>query len=466
MRSVGRLSSVLLLSLVSLLAFCVYLLTLAPDLTWANNGVDGGELITAVYTHGLPHPPGYPLYRLLGQVIGRLPLYPIAYRFNLFSAIAAALAAGVVSVTVYQTAAERRSGSLTAVAVGLTLAFAALVWSQATITEVYGLALLLLALFLWALLTERPSWLTGLFLGLSLTAHLTAWLMLPLALALTPRRRWPRLLAGLLVGLLPLALLPWLADPASPVVWGDPTTLRGWWWLVSGQLYRGYTFALPLADLPTRLTAWTPILLSQFTWAGIPLIVAGVMMLPRSERRVAYGLAATAVLYLLFALFYLPDDAINHTLPAWLLLGLLLSPAYQRLSILALCLPLILLLINFSGQNLRADQQVRERAEALLPAIPRAAIVETPGDPTIFALWYFQHVEGQRPDVVLVDEDLFAHDWYRARLASLYPALAGLEQPDLSVFQAANVGERPYCQATINTHLAPYNLTCAEETSS
>jgi hypothetical protein len=88
-------------------ALVVYLLTLAPDLTWAHDGVDGGELITAVFTHSLPHPPGYPLYRLLTQPLLALPLGNVAYRFNLFSALTIALAAGLVALTSYQLPATR-----------------------------------------------------------------------------------------------------------------------------------------------------------------------------------------------------------------------------------------------------------------------------------------------------------------------------------------------------------------------
>jgi hypothetical protein len=454
-------------ALTGLLALAVYWLTLARDLTWANYGVDGGELITAVLTHGSPHPPGYPLYILAGRLAYLLPLEPIAARFNLLSAICVALAAALMACIAAQDGlpfAKEKAGGITAVALGLTLAFTPLIWGQALIAEVYGLALLLLAAFLWSLFTRQPAWLIGLLLGLSATAHPTAWLMLPLALAFTPRPAWPRLLVGLAAGLLPFLALPWLIGDSSPVVWGDPGTLSGWWWLVSGQLYRGYLLALPPADWAARLVAWGPPLLAQFTWAGLPLILAGVYGLARTERRAAGWLGGTAVLYLLFAFTYLPDDAIVNSLPAWLLLGLLLLPALRRLGWLALALPPILLLLNFNGQNLRADQALRAQAETLLPAIPNAAIVATPGDGTIFALWYFQHGEGQRRDIVLVDEALFAYDWYRARLALLYPDLAALDQPEWAVFQAANGGERPFCQATLSpTGKPPTNLICSQD---
>ncbi|MCZ7673940.1 MAG: hypothetical protein M5U34_45830 [Chloroflexi bacterium] len=35
-------------------ALIVYLLTMARDLTWAHYGIDGGDLITAVITQGVP----------------------------------------------------------------------------------------------------------------------------------------------------------------------------------------------------------------------------------------------------------------------------------------------------------------------------------------------------------------------------------------------------------------------------
>jgi hypothetical protein len=329
-----------------------------------------------------------------------------------------------------------------------------------------------LAAFLWALLGQRPLWFTGLLLGLSITAHSTAWLMLPLALALglrpygvngTPNTpyatRTTLFLGGLLVGLLPLALLPWLSNPHSPIVWGDPTTLPGWWWLVSGQLYRGYLFGLPVVEWLPRLADWTPRLMAQFTLAGLPLIIAGFFLVEREARRWMVWLGATAVLYLLLAFTYRPDDAIVYTLPAWLLLSLLLTPALRRLGGWAISLPLVLLLINFNGLNLSADRQVRADATALLSQIPPRALVETPGDATIFALWYFHHVEGMRPDLALIDRELLAYDWYRARLMRLYPDVGFTKFNGYLI----NEGERPFCQTTLApTTATPYTLHCSE----
>lgn len=205
-------------------ALLLFAMTAAPDLTWAHNGYDGGELITASYTLGVPHPPGYPTYVLLGNLFGALPIGTIAYRYHIFSGVAVAVAVALLARTLMSASDQRLSPS-TASAVAVGVALLPPIWSQATIAEVYGLNLALVAAFVFALLVLKRPLVTGIILGLVLTTHVTSILLIPAALALTPRANWPRMAGGMAVGLLPLLLLPSLATSGSPVVWGDPTTL-------------------------------------------------------------------------------------------------------------------------------------------------------------------------------------------------------------------------------------------------
>lgn len=49
---------------VASIAFLVYAVTVAPGITWENLGGDEGDLLTAAFTWGIPHPSGYPTYLL------------------------------------------------------------------------------------------------------------------------------------------------------------------------------------------------------------------------------------------------------------------------------------------------------------------------------------------------------------------------------------------------------------------
>ena len=87
-------------SALSLVWFAVYLITVSPTV----NFIDSGELITAVHEPGVAHPPGYPLYTLLGYVAAHLPFGEVAWRVNVMSAFWGALAVGAFFVLLYKVA--------------------------------------------------------------------------------------------------------------------------------------------------------------------------------------------------------------------------------------------------------------------------------------------------------------------------------------------------------------------------
>lgn len=437
-----------------LLVLAIYLPTVSRDLTWLAHSGDGGELITAAVTLGIPHPPGYPTYVLLGKLASFLPFEPIAYRFHLLSALCAALAAALVTATVQELRKEPASSwqRLLAVVPGCLFAFSPLVWQQARVAEVYTLNLTVVAIFIWLLLRQKPSpFITGLFFGLSLTTHLTSVLLLPLGLAHTPAKSWGRFFLGALLGTTPFLLLPVLARQGSPVIWGDPTTLRGWFWLITAQIYQPNQLALPRADAWLRLVEWGQPFLWQLMIVGWPLLVFagwqqhnGRSSLPP---KTWWLLVGTAVAYLLYAFFYRTSDAIVLTLPAWLILSLSLEPALKQVGKWALVLPGAALLLHLSSNTGANIHNIRAEAEHILSVTPAEAILVTSGDPDIFAMWYFHHVENQRPDITLVDSGLFAFDWYRHNLTRQYPYLRALQEDNLPLFETENRLDRAVCYA-------------------
>ncbi len=426
--------------LVILVTLAVYTQTLAPDITWSHDGQDGGDLITAIMSDGVPHPPGYPTYLLLASPLVRLPCRTPAWRTNLFSAICAAGASGLTALAVMQIAEDvgrtSRVAKLSGITAGLMLAFSPVLWSQAVITEVYTLVALLAALllFLTVLLQTRPSALRasafgglfGLALGASLTLSLSG---LPILFILS--RRWKMLawiLGGLVIGLGVFAALPLRALNQSPVNWGDPFTLNGFWWLVSAQLYREYVFALPLDSMNMRTLAWASAVARQFTPIGALISGWGFVRLWNVNPRLAGATLAMFAGWSVFAIGYNTTDSYVHLIPAFVVMAIWLGKGLAELSSkvnwptgalwgLMLVLTIAQVVSGWSSADLRADRVATDFGQAIMAQAPERAILLTAQDAHTFTLWYYRYVLKQRSDVTIVDQRMLDMPWYRAVLA-------------------------------------------------
>ena len=87
-------------ALVFLITASVYLATLTPTVPFW----DAGEFIACSYILGIPHPPGTPLYVLLGRVATLVPWATVAQRINALSrlievSIAPPLGADIIDMT-------------------------------------------------------------------------------------------------------------------------------------------------------------------------------------------------------------------------------------------------------------------------------------------------------------------------------------------------------------------------------
>lgn len=85
-RAVARLQvDYLAIVLARVVLAAAYGCTLAPSLTWANDGADGDDLISAAAALGVAHPTGYPIYLLVLRLFLLLPVCDLAFRANLYS---------------------------------------------------------------------------------------------------------------------------------------------------------------------------------------------------------------------------------------------------------------------------------------------------------------------------------------------------------------------------------------------
>ena len=453
--------------LVFLCALAVYARTLAPSITWAHAGVDSGDFASAVACGGVPHPTGYPTYLLLAALFSRLPWGDYAFRLNLLSACAAAAAAAMLVRLVYDvvrsdvreaptTATRATALAVSAVSGGLLLAFDATLWSQAVIAEIYalqlGFVLAIVLLGLWAY--RRNDYvavaLTFLLCGIGLGTHLSLvfvvpvlfWMLHRLLLA-DPARFVVAALLPLAAGLSVYIVIPLRAVAVPPINWGGAATWHGFWWLISAQLYRGFLFSLPLADLPARLAAWLGILLAGLNGWGIPVSLFGWTHLLKRDPTLATGTLAVFVLYSAYAVFYDTTDSYIYLLPAiamlilWMAYGLYRAlvaiEPYLRDSVWkrgALCGIAVLLSViaapwNWSGQNLSDNTEALDYGLQAVEAVEPDSLIIAEGDAHTFALWYVRYGLDRRQDIAVVNDALLAFDWYHIILQKHHPGIVG-----------------------------------------
>jgi hypothetical protein len=203
--------------------------TLAPSAAlW-----DAGEYVAAACGLGIPHPPGNPLFVLIGRVTCLLPIAPNQpMRLNVLTAAATAISAGIwflVAEHVTQRWLAERWQQLVAGALAALIgATAFTVWNQSVVSEkVYTLALLGIAIVSWLMLrwlddpdapgANRKLVLAAYLLGLGYANHMIGVIAAPaLVLAVVLKRpsmlrRWRLILAGLAVtalGMTPFATQP------------------------------------------------------------------------------------------------------------------------------------------------------------------------------------------------------------------------------------------------------------------
>jgi Protein of unknown function (DUF2723) len=254
--------SYLAAAIASTVVFALYALTLAPSTAmW-----DTSEYITAACTLGLPHPPGNPLFVLVGRVfcVAPIPGGP-AVRINILAALSSAIAAGMwfliterVLVSWLPERWQRVVGGALATVIGAT---AFTVWNQSVVNEkVYTVSLMGIAVVSWLMIrwsdepdgrrADRILVLVAYLLGLGYANHMGGMLAAPAAaLAVLVRRprtvlRWRLLLAALaalFLGLTPFGTQPIRAAHFPAINEGEPTACRV-------ELTAACTFSKPTLD--------------------------------------------------------------------------------------------------------------------------------------------------------------------------------------------------------------------------
>jgi len=405
---------------VFLTALVIYTATLAPSVLPA----DAGEFQLVTYVLGIAHPPGYPLYTMLGKLFTLLPLGDIAYRVNLFAAVSSALTLLVLHRTVREITSSAWAGATAALILGASTTF----WAQSTTANIRSLTALFTSLCLLSLARyirtreDRHLHWFALWFGLGITHHSSIVLLgLPFLLTilvtdpslLRQPRRWLRPAGIFLASMFVLLYLP-LRSRMGPAF--DPSPIRTWQDFLEHVLALGFRgdilyFTSP-RDLWMRSGILLEILRLQFGGAILAAFLLAAGWMTHKDRKFTLLCGGVFIINALAAITYRAPQTVEYLLPSYVALATLLgcglgylSSTNRQLAASALLVASLftLGLNNFlsnypSFTFLSRDWSTRQWAEEMLQNAPDNAVILSNWH-QVTPLWYLQKCEGWRPDV-------------------------------------------------------------------
>ncbi|MBE7552357.1 MAG: DUF2723 domain-containing protein [Anaerolineales bacterium] len=216
---------------------------------------------------------------------------------------------------------------------------------------------------------------------------------------------------------------------------------QGFWRHIMGSVFSGEL--MPSAAGLDRLELVWQLLRQQVGWVGAILALAGLMTLwQRRQSALLLLTGLSSVVFVAFNLIYFIGDVFVLFIPVWLFVCLWLglgslgvahwlaqyfvqsktgsvnsSPGFEAmekrlgqriyrfvtlsLAALGLLLPSVLLATRYPELDQSHNMAARERWQAVLAEpLPEGAILLSNDRNEIMPLWYYQYVEGRRPDVL------------------------------------------------------------------
>ncbi|HEY7288466.1 MAG TPA: DUF2723 domain-containing protein [Vicinamibacterales bacterium] len=325
-------------------ALALFLATASRDVA-GTAGLDSAKFGYMSRILGVPHPPGYPLYLLLGWLFSWLPLGSLMFRMSALSAVFGAGTVCLVALIL------RRLGCPPVVAglVAFLGAAGRVFWAQAVIPEVYTLHTLLLTGTLLALIVwkdaadDRPLYAASLCFGLDLAHHTDVAVFAPAILvfvvAVRPRTlaSWRTVATCAALVLAPLLLYAYIVirtRQGAEYVEARAMQFSDLPAIIAGRQFGYLLFRGSLLD--AIRDRWQPLgrfVVQELGSGGALLALVGLPVLWRRDWRVALLIGLGAIGVLLFVFNYYPPDIEVFLLPlfllAWIAIGTAIDAVWR-----------------------------------------------------------------------------------------------------------------------------------------
>ncbi len=447
-------------------------------------GGDSGDLVSAACTFGVPHPPGYPLYTLLGFLLCKIPIFTPSWRVAVASSLPHAIVISLVFYLIYSITKKTYSALF-----GSLILLGNYVYFLYSVTpEVFALfdlfvVIVISLMFLFTRSKDVRYWyLTVFVFGLSLTHHhvilfltpaLGYWLYVHkhILRKIYSRTMLLRTLCLFALGLLPYLYVVLSGFGTSIIVWDNPTTVSNFIRLVTRSDYGTFVSNAAYGELFIQrflsVRLYLDFIGMDFQLIGIIAIVAGFYALWRKQRKLFWffsiAICSIGPFFFFYASFPLTNRFTLGTyerflLPSYLLLSILcsvgvshiydvcvLSMAKKKLlrfanlfGALYVGSLFVLVIFNAYGTQFRfwglpRDRTVDAYARDILASAPPKSIVFLSGDMPLFSVQYARYVLGVRPDVVVIHNGRLDTPEYTAQIRKYFPEIVIPDTKDIPI---------------------------------
>ncbi|MCX8008334.1 MAG: DUF2723 domain-containing protein [Patescibacteria group bacterium] len=450
------------------------------------SGGDSGDLVTAAVTGGVPHPPGYPLYTLLGFFLNKLPLFTPAWRVSLLSSLFHSASIVLIFLISFVLTKKYLSAFFSALTIGGTYVF----FYYSITPEVFALFsfFLLCIIFLYFLWIQTRRmvyfYLCVFVFFLSLSHHHLILFVVPsLILGILVSRQYKKLIKSInipsiillaIIGLMPYIYVPLAGKNNSIIYWNNPETVRGFFRLVTRADYGIFQSSAVYGDLPTQrllsVKAYLQFVFGDFSIIGVVLFFLGFLYIFKKQRIEAIVLGCSLLCFGPIFFFYASFPIISNftlgiyerfLLPSYLIIALcigfgavvifeflqkvlffLIKNRFLRgitTILLTGCLFLYPLRLFYKtssiSQGLSHDTTADTFGRDMLRHVKPNAIVILSGDTSLFIAQYVRYALGFRSDTKVLHANGLLNEEYPVVVHKVFPDLATSTKRGADFFQ-------------------------------
>jgi hypothetical protein len=226
--------------------------------------------------------------------------------------------------------------------------------------------------------------------------------------------------------------------------WGDPETPKRFMDHVMGWQYQSW-MKLDLKVFDQQTSYFLNHLPQQVAYLGLGLAVLGIIQLARRSAKLSVFVA----LLLIACIGYAGSFEIMEIMPyymvaifaigIWCVAGL--AWLYERLGsrpalLIGLVMALATCAVNFHDSDESKNVLVEDMTLNMLRTLPpNALVLSSQWDFWLAGSWYKQVVEKMRPDVLVVDPELWRRSWYLDELEHNHPEFMAKVRPEVERFR-------------------------------